>query len=282
MALSEIEVEKVRGNTNLVTEKSEKPLKILNPGSDAHACHIVLSNYGGGFVTGDAIHLNIKCGSGSSAFLGTQANTRIYKSDEGEKCTQHICGTLEKDAVLVMLPDPLVLQEGSCFEQYQEWYMEPGSMLFIMDWLIPGRVDAGEKFAFRNYVSSVKIYQCNQLLLFDSFAFDPGHINAYSAGNFGDYNGFMMGYLVGSAADKNFQTVADTLSEYQRSLMLPSVHADQYMEQQAFSLIKKNENTCMLRGAIHTRKTVDHIYDILGTAFAANNFLGFNPFQRKF
>ena len=89
---SEIEVASVRGKSALITCKNIQPLKLLNPGSPAVGCHVVLSSYGGGMVAGDQIWLRVRCQTGTRLLLSTQANTKIFRSVDGAVAEQVVEG----------------------------------------------------------------------------------------------------------------------------------------------------------------------------------------------
>ena len=91
---SEIEVASVKKKSRLVTLKSVQPLKMLNPTCDT-AAHVVLSGYGGGLVAGDKIHLKINVQPESRLLITTQANSRVFRSEEGKVSEQLIQGSIQ-------------------------------------------------------------------------------------------------------------------------------------------------------------------------------------------
>ena len=105
---STLEVAQVRGRTRLVACKNIQPLKMLQPGSPGHACHVVLSSYGGGLVAGDVIRLRVAARAGARLFLSTQASTRVFRSIDGAVAEQHTVGELAENALAVVFPDPVV------------------------------------------------------------------------------------------------------------------------------------------------------------------------------
>lgn len=179
------------------------PLKLLNPAppaAPADCCHLVLSNYGGGFVQGDLPALEIRCGAGARLLLGSQANTRIYAAQEGGEGPATgltIEGELESGALAVVLPDPVVPHAASRFRQRQHWRMTPTSRLILVEAFVAGRLGCGERFAFEAFDSEIRISIAGRLALVDRLALDPGRRDPTAPGAFGDFGASMTIYLAG-------------------------------------------------------------------------------------
>jgi urease accessory protein len=100
----------VRGKSRLVACKNTQRLKLLQPGSPATACHVVLSSYGGGLVTGDVIRLRVAVRAGARLALTTQASTRVFRSIDEAVTEKHTVGELAENVLAVVFPDPVVPQ----------------------------------------------------------------------------------------------------------------------------------------------------------------------------
>ena len=194
---SELVIANVHNQSRLVTCKVVTPLKIFNPDDCRETCHVVLSNYGGGFVQGDRVNIRFECGERARLFLGSQANTRIYKCEDKKDCSQHIQGILHDHAVAIVFPDPLVLHAASRFQQFQHWKLTRQSTLILSDVLFPGRLGIGEKFDFDSFLSRLHITLDSQLVIKDDFAFNPERDHPEHIGSFGRYAIFMNVYFVG-------------------------------------------------------------------------------------
>jgi len=111
---SQLTVAQVRQQSRLVASRSLQPLKITNPAVPAGAaCHAVLASYGGGLVAGGCMRLRVRCEAGSWLLLSTQANTRIFKSIDGQQAEQLTEGHVADHVLAVVLPDPLVPQTAA-------------------------------------------------------------------------------------------------------------------------------------------------------------------------
>ena len=94
------------------------PLLLLHPRNHGHAAWIYTATYGGGLVDGDAISLDIAVDRGAAAVLATQAATKVYRSPAGTSV--QLTAAVGDDAVLVVIPDPVVCFAGASYRQAQQ------------------------------------------------------------------------------------------------------------------------------------------------------------------
>lgn len=278
---STLEVAVVGRTSALVTCKNIQPLKLLNPRAPAPSCHVVLSSYGGGLVSGDIIRLAIRGGAGMRLFLGSQANTRIYKAVGEAETVQHTRGTLAEGALAVVFPDPVVPQAGSRYRQVQHWQLQPGALLLLTDWFHSGRMDSGEQYQFTSFCSELRVELAGRPVLLDRFSFRPEDHIAASPANFGAYHTLFSLYLVGSPEDARFTTLAATL----RRLKLPEAEALHYTvagKPAVVSVAQVREGVYVVRAAARTRADLQPLCELVLEVLAAPELLGYNPWKRKF
>ncbi|QCR23192.1 urease accessory protein UreD [Pontibacter sp. SGAir0037] len=278
---SEIAVEEVKYKSKLVTSKNIQPLKILNPASPNGSCHVVLSSYGGGMVAGDQIKLRITCAAGSRLFLNSQSNTKIFKSENGAVAEQVLNGVAEEEALAIVFPDPVVLQESSHYKQVQQWQLAPHALLFAVDWFHSGRMDTGEKFLFTSFASEIRVSMAGKLVLLDRFSFSPAENIATSPANFDQYQTMFSAYLVGSPGDARFAFLAEKLLE----LKMPessSLHFNMTQQVCVLSVSKVKEGVYILRAMAKTRMQLQPLYERIMAILATEALLGYNPVKRKF
>ncbi|WP_161599398.1 urease accessory protein UreD [Hymenobacter nivis] len=278
---SELAVAQVQGRARLVASKSLQPLKILNPGAAHAACHVVLSSYGGGLVAGDDLRLRIHGGAGTRLCLSTQANTKVFKSIDGQWAAQHFAGTLEAGALAAVLPDPVVPQAGSRYRQTQRWDLAPGALLLLADWWAAGRTDLGERFAFHEFTSETRIRVAGRPLVLDRFVFNPAEHIATAPANFDRYETMLTVYLVGAPEEPRFAALAGAL----HALKMP-VQDDPHFRLAGRACVvavaQARPGVVVLRaGALH-RQDADFIYHHLLQTLAGEDFLGYNPLARKY
>lgn len=280
IAWSEIEVANVQNTSRLISSKSVQPLKIFNPRSHSKTCHVMLSNYGGGMVSGDKINLAITCHSNTNLFLSTQANGRVFKSVDQEVSEQTIHGKVDENALLVFFPDPLVLHEQSVFTQNQVWDLKKTSLLFLVDWYNAGRTDAGEKFLFRSLNTEVRVTIEGKLELLDRFGFDPTINIPDSPANFKDYQSFFSVYLLGNLDDQRFTQLHKKLTSL-KTKKSEDLKFNIFGNDSIVSVSEVKEGIIILRGLGKSKKDLHYLYEALITQLASEGILGFSPMNRK-
>jgi urease accessory protein len=278
---SQLTVAQVRQQSRLVASRSVQPLKIINPKSTGPACHAVLASYGGGLVAGDSIRLRVHCEEGSRLLLTTQANTRIFKSIDGQQAEQLTEGHLAENALAVVLPDPLVPQAASRYRQAQHWHLAPTATLLLADWYHAGRTDVGESFAFTTFATELRVSVAGRLALLDRFALLPEEHLATSQATFGPYQSALSFYLIGPPAGAQFQQLAAAL----RQLPPPGqtdLHASLAGRPAVVAVTQARDNVLLVRALGMSRRDLEPVYQAVAAVLAADNLLGFNVLQRKY
>ncbi len=280
-AWSELEVAPVRGRTRLVVSKSLQPLKILNPRTAGAGCHAVLSSYGGGLVAGDHLRLRVHCQPGARLFLSTQANTKVFKSIDGQVARQRLCGHLAAGALAAVLPDPVVPQAGSRFRQRQHWDLAPGALLLLADWWAAGRTELGERFAFREYSSEIRVSLQGRPLVLDRFVFDPAEHIATAPPNFDGYESMLTVYLVGAPEASAFAALAGAL--HALKMAVPGdPHFRLAGRPCVLSVARARPEVVVLRALARSRADVGFVYEHLLRVLAGEEFFGDNLLARKY
>jgi urease accessory protein len=278
---SQVEIAEVQERSRLVTCKSVQPLKILHPASHNKTCHVVLSNFGGGMVSGDHINLHLMCGARTSLFLSSQSNSKIFKSVDGKAAEQTITGSLGENAMAVVFPDPVVLQEGSIYRQVQHWDVQPNTLLLIIDWFHSGRMDMGEQFKFTSFFSELKVTSRGKTLLLDRFAFSPSQHIATSPANFSHYQTMFSAYLVGTTREERFERFSYALLQLQ---MPERAALDFNITSRYFvlSVVKAKEGVYILRALARSRMDLQPLCEAILKELSSDLFLGYHPTKRKY
>jgi len=279
---SALTVAQVRQQSRLVASRSVQPLKIINPAAPAGpACHAVLASYGGGLLAGDRIRLRVRCETGSRLLLTTQANTRIYKSIDGRRAEQLTEGYLAEAALAVVLPDPLVPQAASRYYQAQHWHLHPRATLLLADWTHAGRTDLGEKFAFTDFSTELRVSVADRLTVLDRLALHPAEHLLTSQASFGLYHSALSMYLVGPPDGAQFQRLAAVLRQLPPAGQT-DLHASLAGRPCVVAVAQARENVLLVRALGHSRQALDYIYQAASAALAADELLGFSPLARKY
>ena len=142
------------------------PLKLLQPKNGGHAAWVYASTYGGGLVDGDRLSLTVGVGDGASAFLSTQASTKIYRSPAGT--TNTFTARVADDGLLVAMPDPVVCFAGASCRQEQQIDLASSANLVLVDWITSGRRAFGERWKFDNYEGRIFIRRAGRPIVYDA------------------------------------------------------------------------------------------------------------------
>ncbi len=207
----------IHNNETILTEQlSKKPLKIVNPKTQKQTAVCMLTSYGGGFVEGDRVALDVLCKENTSSIISSQANTRVYESN-GVPCKQKLKMTLEKNAFHVFFNDPLVMHTGGNFVQENDIDLDAESVLLFIDWFSAGRTANGESFVFKIFETSTKITIDKKIVLWDNFKIVPEDIDVYSPGMFGKHTSFLNLFLVGNKDSNKVQLIEEELSKLEQT-----------------------------------------------------------------
>jgi urease accessory protein len=161
-----LEFTRVGARTVLTRAFASSPLKVLHPSQVNRSASVSLATYGGGLVGGDHIDLSIAVGPAATAVVGTQASTKVYRSPLG--ASQQVYAEVAADAILALLPDPVVCFAGATYRQEQRIRLDRGANLVLVDRLTAGRIEYGERWRFDEYVSRIFVWHTDRLVLHDA------------------------------------------------------------------------------------------------------------------
>lgn len=142
-------------DTVLTRSFAASPVKVFAPTQGRAACWVYAATLGGGLVGGDEIQMTVDVESGARALLTTQASTKVYRSLRPAR--QSLCATVSADALLAVVPDPIVCFAKADFTQIQRYELHGDASLVVVDWMTSGRHAAGERWAFSRYESRIAI-----------------------------------------------------------------------------------------------------------------------------
>ena len=111
--------------------------------------------------------------AGARALLTTQASTKVYRSLRRSR--QSLTANVDADALLAVVPDPIVCFADADFTQTQRYDLHADASLVMVDWITSGRHAAGERWAFSRYESRFDIRRGSQRVFFDALVLEPRH-----------------------------------------------------------------------------------------------------------
>jgi urease accessory protein len=165
----ELTVAVAADGTSVVTRAyASSPLRLLMPRNHGPAAWVYTSSYGGGLVDGDRVVLDVDVRPGATAFLSTQASTKVYRSARGTSTELH--ARVGPGGVLVVAPDPVVCFAGSRCRQMQAVELDSRAGLVLVDWLSSGRHASGERWAFDEYHAQLRVRMRGRPIVHDSTA----------------------------------------------------------------------------------------------------------------
>ena len=211
-----------RSGSRTVLERAfaTSPLRLLAPRGAASSAWVYASTFGGGLVGGDAIRMTVDVAPAARAFLATQASTKVYRSTT--PTSQHLHAVVGDDALLAVVPDPIVCFAGSSFSQEQSYELGPRATLVAVDWITSGRHATGERWMFDRYASRIDLRRGGRRILYDSLRlFREDGVVARRMGRFNVcLLAVMIGPLAQEAAARSVAVVGDLPIERRSDLVV--------------------------------------------------------------
>jgi urease accessory protein len=141
------------------------------PGSGAL---VHLNNVSGGVLAGDRLALNVEVQAGAFAQITTTGAARLYRHRAGAADSEQRSRFSVGDrGLLEYLPDAVIPYAGSRHVQRTEIRLGRGSTLFWWEVLAPGRLAAGERFAFERLCVQTEVYAGPQPVLREDYLLEP-------------------------------------------------------------------------------------------------------------
>jgi urease accessory protein len=159
--------------TVLASAFATSPLRFLAPRNHGDASWVFLANLGGGLVDGDHVDLNVEVQLDSTALLGTQASTKVYRSPNG--CSQQTSLRVATGAAVVLVPDPVVCFEGAVYSQSVHVALDAEASVVLFDAYTCGRAGRGEHWRFSKLTSRVHVDRGGRSFLVDATTLDAAH-----------------------------------------------------------------------------------------------------------
>ena len=158
-------------DTVLTRAFATSPAKLIATRGRGPTCWVYSATLGGGLVGGDDIQMHAEVAAGARALLTTQASTKVYRSPRRSR--QMLDATVDGDALLAVVPDPIVCFATADFIQTQRYDLHADASLVMVDWVTSGRHGAGERWAFSRYESRFDIRRGSQQIFFDTVVLEP-------------------------------------------------------------------------------------------------------------
>jgi urease accessory protein len=152
--------------TVLTRAFAASPAKLFATNGRGTTCWVCAATLGGGLVGGDEIRLRADVTAGARALLTTQASTKVYRSRRPSY--QSLDATVEANAFLAVVPDPIVCFADAHFTQSQRFELQASASLVMVDWITSGRHASGERWVFSHYESRFDIRRGSRRIFLDA------------------------------------------------------------------------------------------------------------------
>jgi urease accessory protein len=181
----------LRGHLRLVAGLNKRGLTCLREQSFAAPVHLgktyleqetlvaQVVNPTAGLLEGDELRIDVRVEPGARLLLTQPAATRVYTMRGG-------CASVIQDFFvaaggwLEVLPDLFIPQKGSSYEQKTAIGLETGASLLFFEILAPGRVAAGEVFAFHRIDWNTDIRLDGSLVARERYRLSPDTPSLFS------------------------------------------------------------------------------------------------------
>ncbi|MEX1018368.1 MAG: urease accessory protein UreD [Litorilinea sp.] len=184
--------------TRLQLRTQEPPQRVVRAFTAPHtgAALVHLHNLSGGVLGGDQLQLDIAVGAHAEAQVTTTGATRVYRHRPGYADARQTT-TLQVAAggLLEYLPDALIPFAGARYQQHTRIELAPDAGLFYWETVTPGRVAAGEVFAYARVGVDLEIATAGVPILVEAYALEPDKRPLTSPARLGDYPYFTTFYI---------------------------------------------------------------------------------------
>ena len=167
-----------RGRTELVGRTQRFPLRLTVPlyidPADPSMAFVYVQNPTGAVYEGDDLLLRVAAGPGTRVHVTTPSATRIHRMENG-LARQRVELELSGGAYVEHVPEPLVPQAGSRYEQLTSVALAEDAAYLGVEVLAPGRDARGERFAYERVLLSTQVRDAHgRELCTDTLLLEPG------------------------------------------------------------------------------------------------------------
>ena len=158
-----------------LVKRQDPPWKVVRAFALPESGRLVhLNNVSGGVLAGDRLALDVEVKAGAAAQITTTGATRLYRHRAGAADSEQRARFSVGDAALLeYLPDAVIPYAGSRHIQRTEIRLGCGATLFWWEVLAPGRLAAGERFAFERLRVQTEVYAGPRPVLCENFLLEP-------------------------------------------------------------------------------------------------------------
>lgn len=162
------------GQTVLEDVYFRTPFKVMKPFPEGEQTKVILMTASAGLMAGDSQRLELTVKQGAKLVFTSQSYEKIHKMPEGDRAVRHTHIRVERGGFLYYDPLPVIPFADSAFVSETMVELEDETSAFLMgDVLCAGRIARGERFAYREYCSRIRVLRGGKLLLEDNTRLYP-------------------------------------------------------------------------------------------------------------
>lgn len=162
-----------RGQTILEHKFHTAPIKIAKTFPLDGQLGIIVMDVSPGLLDGDSYELEWKSEPASHIMITNQSYMKVHPSMPGGGSRMQQTFNLGENAVVEHMPEPVMLYKDAVFQNETQVRLETGSTWMQADVLCPGRMLRGERFDYRTYCNSLKVYYKEELIFAQRQRIEP-------------------------------------------------------------------------------------------------------------
>jgi urease accessory protein len=164
------------GKTHLMRRAQRFPLHFTTPlfldESQPGMAFIYVQNPSGAVFSGDQLELRIAARNGAKLHVTSTSATKLHRMLDGS-AFQKVQLEAKQGSYIEYLPDQLIPQAQSSYNQETTINLDRGSMLIASEIIAPGRLARGEIFAFSRLKLETQIRLDGSTLFTDRIVLEP-------------------------------------------------------------------------------------------------------------
>lgn len=164
------------GKTVLADRHAAGAFHLSKPYWDGHALMVQWINPTAGIFAGDVLTSEVSVGRDAALLVTTPSATRIHARADPSTAPGRQTQRFEvaNNGFLEVLPEWLIPQAGSAFEQVTTIHLEERASLFYAELMAPGRVARGEALAFESLDLRIKLRRQGRMLVQERLSVGQG------------------------------------------------------------------------------------------------------------
>lgn len=190
------------GKTHLMRRTQKFPLHFTTPlfldGKASGMAFVYVQNPSGALFSGDRLELRFAARNGGKLHITSTSATKLHRMPNGS-AFQKVHLEAKQGSYIEYLPDQLIPQARSCYEQETTIDLDQGSMLIASEIIAPGRLARGEAFAFSRLKLETRVKLDGSTLFTDRILLEPNLTSVSMRGALGSflYSGNLLALVPG-------------------------------------------------------------------------------------